>query len=244
MARPALTHDYLKTLRALAAAVVKARRANPESPDALADDISPLALAELAINRSQPGPDGLAIPTVYRYRSTLRRLAEVLQEPDAAARLTESLHESDAWYTAPEIRQQFLASLRGDLRAMGHLLESAAERIRTSPGDRVPARDTDPGSADDTVLQLREPRLGAPAPTYVHRPRREHAPIPAGDVRTLRDALRRGVHPLHVAFPSLGRSLPAHLKAQMGPFTGCWSRRPGRQACSDRVVFRLDPRGE
>ena len=34
MSRPELTHDYLKTLRALCMAVVKDRRANPGSPDA------------------------------------------------------------------------------------------------------------------------------------------------------------------------------------------------------------------
>ena len=41
MFHPELTHDYLKTLRALAVAVVEARRVNPESPDALATEISP-----------------------------------------------------------------------------------------------------------------------------------------------------------------------------------------------------------
>lgn len=222
MTHPELSREHIRSLRALASGVAEARSANPASPDANSTSISPMAMATLALARAQPGPDAVAPSTVYRYRAALLQLAQVLKRPDAVARIEEWLREAPTWQNTPEIREQFLASLRGDLPAMAHLLDSTAVRIRTSPAARRPAGSTDPGSADDTFMQLEEPPLGTPAPRDVRDRygRRVHVPLMASEVRELRDWLRRGLHPLHVAFPPPGLSRPAQLQAEMGAFSG------------------------
>lgn len=221
MNRLILTPAYLRKLRGLATGVAKQRESESGSVSALREEITPIDLVEHAIEKSSVGEKTLSIETVYGYRSCLRRLARVLKRPDAGEYVRQTIEESHEWYTVPEVRARFLASMTGDLGGMAKVLDAAAARIDVRACDRVAVSPgEDPISADNALIQLGEPRYGSPSPVNVRNYRREHVPIHARDVRMLRDSMRRGVHPLHVAFPSRDRTIPEHLEIYMGALSG------------------------